>query len=143
MTTAGEWLTRPPLSPPEPTPATAGKRPRPSQIIKPGRVRPAPQLTCRYCSCEFRFQLREDNLGPKLGNKIRCPNEACREVLTVPGYCACGERAEQFTSQTAANPGRPYLRCPLSGKCDFFRWVEPDLSEELGPLGVDLQDGQL
>ncbi|XP_004342668.2 topoisomerase III [Capsaspora owczarzaki ATCC 30864] len=39
--------------------------------------------------------------------------------------CACSQPAVQFTSQSAANPGRQFMRC-ATRTCGFFVWADSD-----------------
>ncbi|KAJ1388546.1 Zinc finger, GRF-type [Sesbania bispinosa] len=44
-------------------------------------------------------------------------------------HCGCGESLLLFTSSSAKNPGRKFLRCPNWNKnntCKFFAWLDEE-----------------
>ncbi|XP_019084275.1 PREDICTED: uncharacterized protein At1g43920, Chloroplastic-like [Camelina sativa] len=49
----------------------------------------------------------------------------------VPSKCHCGKDVVFYTSNTQANPGRPFFRCPNRGDDHLFKWVEEGVYEEV------------
>ncbi|KAF8112885.1 hypothetical protein N665_0059s0023 [Sinapis alba] len=52
-----------------------------------------------------------------------------------PAKCVCGSDVTTYTSNSIANPGRPYFRCVASRQDGhLFKWVEDGMYEEVQDL---------
>ncbi|XP_019098295.1 PREDICTED: uncharacterized protein At1g43920, Chloroplastic-like [Camelina sativa] len=58
----------------------------------------------------------------------------------VPSKCHCGLEVVLYTSNTQANPGRPFFRCPNRGDDHLFKWVEEGVYEEVVDLKARIEE---